>query len=157
MKVHVMANREKTISSSTVGADYDLLLAEESFILDAQMTIQRILNEKGITQADLARRLSVGESYVSQMLGDSARNLTLRTVARVMAALGEVPHLTINRRVEGAGDCARPYACDADFGPWGEITILDTLTDQPLYGWSAQEWAVANENDVAMPVWAEAA
>ena len=138
MKVKGMANREKTNS-----ADYDLLLAEESFILDAQMTVQRILNEKGITQAELARRLDVGESYVSQMLGDSARNFTLRTVARVMTALGETPHLTVTRRL---ADGEQPYQCEADFGPWGEITIMDAATGQPAFSWSAEEWAAANEN-----------
>lgn len=142
-----MANREK---------GYDLLLVEEAFILDAQMTIQRILNEKRITQAELARRLGVGESYVSQMLGDSARNLTLRTVARVLTALDETPHLTINRWMEQAVERGRPFECDADFGPWGEIVILDTVTDQFRLGWSARDWA-ANENHVAMPEWAEAA
>lgn len=150
-----MANREKTISA-TVEKDYDLLLAEESLILDAQMTVQRILNEKGITQAELARRLGVGESYISQMLSDSARNLTLRTVARVMTALGETPHLTIRRWMEQAAERARPYQCKADFGPWGEIMILDTATEQPRLGWSARDWA-ANENSVARPEWAEAA
>lgn len=151
-----MANRETTTSAATMEVNYDRLLAEETFILDAQMAVQRILNEKRITQADLARRLDVGESYISQLLGDSARNLTLRTVARVMTALGETPHLTIKRHVKQAVERARPYQCDADFGPWGEIMILDTITDQLRLGWSAQDWA-ANENHVAMPEWAEAA
>ena len=62
---------------------YELLVAEEELILHAQMLIQRVLNERGISQKRLAEKLSVGESYVSQMLGTSARNLTLRTIARV--------------------------------------------------------------------------
>ena len=157
MKVKVMmAILENTKNAATASVDYDLLLAEETFILDAQMIVQRTLNQKGITQAELARRLGVGESYVSQMLGDSARNLTLRTVARVMTALGETPQLTINRNMERITDRTRPYQCDADFGPWGEIVILDTITDQSVLAWSAEDWA-ANENHVAMPEWAEAA
>lgn len=152
----MMANWENAKSAATVGVDYDLLLAEETFILDAQMIVQRTLNQKGITQAELARRLGVGESYVSQMLGDSARNLTLRTVARVMTALGETPRLTVNRIIERGTDATRPFQCDADFGPWGEILIMDTRTDQALLAWSAEDWA-ANENQVAMPEWAEAA
>ena len=157
MKVkRMMANQENKKSAATAAIDYALLLAEETFILDAQMIVQRTLNQNGITQAELARRLGVGESYVSQMLGDSARNLTLRTIARVMFALGETPQLTISRESERVVSSTRPYQCGADFGPWGEIAILDTVTDQSLKGWSAQDWA-ANENPVAMPVWAEAA
>lgn len=156
MKEKGMANREKIDSAVIGSADYDLLLAEESFILDAQMTVQRILNERGITQAELARRMGVGESYVSQMLGDSAKNLTLRTVARVMTALDETPHLTINRYVERVANCSQPFECDAEFGAWGEIMIKDTRLDRPFISWSAEEWA-ANENDVALPEWAEAA
>jgi len=152
----MMANREKTIKAVAETINYDLLLAEETLILDAQMTVQRILNEKKITQVDLAGRLGVSESYISQMLGDSARNLTLRTVARVMAALGETPQVTIQRYMAKVPERARPYQCDADFGPWGEIVILDTATDQLHLGRSARDWA-ANENHVALPDWAEAA
>lgn len=152
-----MANREKTNGAAVASDDYALLLAEESFILDAQMIIQRMLNEKGITQADLARRMGVGESYISQMLGDSARNLTLRTVARVMTALDETPRLMVEREVAGRADSSVSYQSQADFGPWGEIAILDPDVDRPLIRWSAEDWAVANENDVAMPEWAEAA
>ena len=67
---------------------YELLVAEEELILHAQMLIQRILNEQGVSQKQLAAKMGVGESYVSQMLGLSPRNLTLRTIARVMQALG---------------------------------------------------------------------
>ncbi|HEX8626467.1 MAG TPA: helix-turn-helix transcriptional regulator [Allosphingosinicella sp.] len=66
---------------------YEQLVAEEELILHAQMLIQRVLNDRKITQKHLAAKLGVGESYVSQMLGGSARNLTLRTIARVMKAL----------------------------------------------------------------------
>src|SRR5438067_1028689 len=148
MKVRGMENREKTNSAVVGSADYDLLLAEESFILDAQMTIQRLLNEKGLTQTELARRLGVGDSYISQMLGDSARNLTLRTVARIMVALDETPHLTTCRNWEQLFGCVQHYQYDADFGPWGEVTVKETRLDQPSVEWSASEWA-ANENHVA--------
>lgn len=78
----------KNISSKPIDARaYETLVAEEEMILHAQMLIQRVLNDRRISQKALAERLGVGESYVSQMLGTSARNLTLRTIARVMEAL----------------------------------------------------------------------
>jgi transcriptional regulator with XRE-family HTH domain len=151
-----MANREKSIESSSEQKAYALLLAEESLILDTQIAIQSILNEKGITQADLARKMGVGESYVSQMLGASARNLTLRTVARVMDALGEIPHVTIRRRLDEFCERSKPYECDADFGPWGEVVDLDSATLRPTSGFTAQDWA-ANENSIMSQDWAAAA
>lgn len=81
---------------------YELLVAEEELILHAQMLIQRVLNERGISQKRLAEKLGVGESYVSQMLGTSARNLTLRTIARVMKALDVKATLVLDDYVEAA-------------------------------------------------------
>jgi transcriptional regulator with XRE-family HTH domain len=135
---------------------YELLLAEEALILDAQIAIQRVLNERGMTQAELARVLGVTESYVSQMLGDSARNLTLRTIARVMHALNETALLTTRRRVKGVEEPHRPYECEADFGPWGEIVVLEAATYEARRLWSAQDWA-ANENQFAPAELAQAA
>lgn len=79
---------------------YELLVAEEELILHAQMLIQRALRESGISQKQLAEKLGVGESYVSQMFGLSARNLTLRTIARVMAALGAKATIVFDEHVE---------------------------------------------------------
>ncbi len=85
-------------------SDYELLVAEEELILHAQMLIQRVLNERGMSQKKLAEALGVGESYVSQMLGTSARNLTLRTIARVMKALDARATITLDDHVEAEID-----------------------------------------------------
>lgn len=140
-----MSKTEKIDRAENDGRDYELLLAEETLILDAQIAIQRVLNEKGMTQARLAKRLGVGESYVSQLLGDSARNLTLRTIARVMKALGETPMLTTRRFAKGFEEPVRPYDCSADFGPWGELVELQPDGVDLARRWAARDWA-ANEN-----------
>jgi transcriptional regulator with XRE-family HTH domain len=151
-----MANRGKSIEALNEQEAYALLLAEESLILDTQIAIQSVLNEKGITQADLAQKMGVSESYISQMLGASARNLTLRTVARIMSALGEIPHVTIRRRLEEFCQRSKPYECDADFGPWGQVLDLATVISCSTTGITAQDWA-ANENSVTSQDWATAA
>jgi len=135
---------------------YNVLMAEEALIIDAQIAIQRVLNQKGISQAQLAQALGVTESYVSQMLGDSARNLTLRTIARVMHALDETALLTTQRHVKGFEEPIRPYECDADFGPWGQIVVLESASIGMKHAWSAEEWA-ANENNFAPAELADAA
>ncbi|MYL98917.1 XRE family transcriptional regulator [Novosphingobium sp. FGD1] len=78
------------------GDKYELLVAEEELILHAQMLIQRVLKARKLSQKQLAERLGVGESYISQMLGCSARNLTLRTVARVLKVLDASAILTLD-------------------------------------------------------------
>lgn len=140
-----MAQFQKNQTTRISEAAYEVLLAQESLVLDAQMAIQRVLNEKGISQRELARIVGVSESYVSQMLGDSGRNLTLKTIARVMHALGETAILTTRSFAKGFEEPIRPYDCDAEFGPWGEIVTLESGSSVKKADWSVEEWA-ANEN-----------
>lgn len=68
-------------------------LAEERFLLMAQTEMQRLLNDKELRYRDLSKRLGVSEARVSQMFGDDAANLTLRTIARVFHKLDQRPLL----------------------------------------------------------------
>ena len=145
-----------TTQFKTSDKAYEILLAEEALIIDAQIAIQRVLNEKGLTQTKLANALGVTESYISQMLGDSARNLTLRSIARIMHALGETALLTTRQHAKGIEAPVRPYECEADFGPWGEIVVLETGSMGQRQSWCAEEWA-ANENNFAPAELADAA
>ena len=63
--------------------------AEEEFIVDVQYAIQKLLNESGVSYAHLAKKLGVSAARVSQMFGDEAHNLTLRTVARIFHVLND--------------------------------------------------------------------
>ena len=72
-------------------------LYEERFLLMVQTQIQRLLNEKHVRYRDMSKRLGVSEARVSQMFGDEASNLTLRTVARIFWHLGEVPLIMCER------------------------------------------------------------
>ena len=68
--------------------EFDLLIAEETLIADAQIYIHTLMKERGISKAELARILGVSKASVSQMLGQDS-NMTLRRLARVTAVLGE--------------------------------------------------------------------
>lgn len=72
--------------------EFELLVAEEELIADAQMYIHLLMKRNGVSQSDLARALGISKAAVSQMLGPDA-NLTLRRLARVAAILGE--HVTV--------------------------------------------------------------
>ena len=80
-----MSKNDAKLSSDDY--EFQLLVAEEELILHAQMAIEGMLKERGMNQKQLAEKLGRSESYVSQMLGLTPRNLTLRTIARVMMAL----------------------------------------------------------------------
>ena len=56
-------------------------------IADLQHSILKILDEKGMNQAELASSLGVSRAAVSQLLG-SASNLSVQRLARVYRALG---------------------------------------------------------------------
>ncbi|MEH3036190.1 MAG: XRE family transcriptional regulator [Sphingomonas adhaesiva] len=75
-------------------------LAEERLLYMAQTTIQRQLNRQGLKYRDLARKLEVSEARVSQLLGDDALNLTIRTLARVFHRLGEEVVLMPRRELD---------------------------------------------------------
>lgn len=62
--------------------------AEEDFVIDAQFLIQELMNEHGLSRADLAKKLGVSKARLTQMMKPDA-NPTMRSVARVAHALGE--------------------------------------------------------------------
>lgn len=64
-----------------------LLLREEEFILEVTELLCEILRKEGISKVELARRLGRTKGFVTQILS-GGRNLTLRTVADVVDALG---------------------------------------------------------------------
>jgi len=72
----------------------EYILAEDSLITQAQFAIHNLLESKGVSRAELARRLEVSDAYVSQIFKDEPRNLTLKTVARIFRALGEEAKIT---------------------------------------------------------------
>ena len=75
----------------TADLNYDGLRAEISFVTDLQLEIEAAMDVRGVTQAELAKRLNVSEARVSQILADNGANLEARTVARIARALGFVP------------------------------------------------------------------
>ncbi len=88
------------MATKQTDADREMRLAEEQMLYLAQTAIQRQLNRQGLKYRDLARRLEVSEARVSQLLGDDALNLTIRTVARVFHKLGEEAVLLTRRELD---------------------------------------------------------
>lgn len=68
------------------GPEFRRLLRQEELILDVTERFCEALTDAGVTRTELARRLDRSPRFVSQLLA-GGRNLTLRTVADVAAAL----------------------------------------------------------------------
>lgn len=82
------------------GDAYKRLLRQEELILDVTERLVGTLKEQCITRTELARRLGRTPGFVSQVLG-GGRNLTLRTIADIAAALSLEPsfQLVVSERI----------------------------------------------------------
>jgi hypothetical protein len=85
------AHRKKARPDVT-RSEYQLLLAQEEFILCATELIFELMEKTGVTKAELARRVGRTRGYLTQVL-DGNRNMTLRTLAELAHALGYRPQL----------------------------------------------------------------
>lgn len=56
--------------------------------------ICRLMDEQGVSKAELARRLGTSRAYVTKLLGGDA-NFTLQTMTRVAMALGAAVHIHV--------------------------------------------------------------
>ena len=73
---------------------------EEFFVAEVQARLANILEERGISRAELARKLGVSRARVTQIFSDDATNLTLRLLARSFFALDEEPIIITKREYE---------------------------------------------------------
>lgn len=78
------------------GEEYERLLCQERLILDVTEQLAGTLEDGGVTRAELARRLGRTPGFVSQVLS-GGRNLTLRTIADIAAALSLRPSFKLSR------------------------------------------------------------
>ena len=77
------------------GEAYERLLRQERLILDVTEQLAVALDSKGVTRAELARRMCRTPGFVSQVLG-GGRNLTLRTIADIAGALSIRPSFDLS-------------------------------------------------------------
>lgn len=84
-----MGNWVERLGSTVEGR---FLLEQERVVLEATEALSRVMEEQGITKAELARRLRVSPAYITKLLSGS-NNSTLRTMASAFYALGRSLHL----------------------------------------------------------------
>lgn len=91
------ANESLTTHDDT----FDRLVRQEEFILDVTETLTQSLQAVGVTKAELAKRLNRSPGFVSQVFG-GGRNLTLRTISDIAAALSLRPTLKLSSTPQSA-------------------------------------------------------
>ncbi|WP_417554331.1 helix-turn-helix domain-containing protein [Microbacterium sp.] len=67
---------------------YDAVYAQEAAMIDASELLATALETSGISRAELARRLGVSRGEITDRL-KGERNITIRTLAETLHALGE--------------------------------------------------------------------
>lgn len=76
------------IFSEVIGSE---LFREEYFVSEIQARLSSIMEDKGISRAELARKLGVSRARVTQIFSDDANNFTIRLMFNVFSALEEEP------------------------------------------------------------------
>lgn len=120
----------------------DGIFAEEAFVVDVQILLHKLMLEKGISRADLARMMNVSRPRITQIFSDECKNLTVRLLARVMYALGECPELICKDSAKTEVDLNEyksiidPFGSDCIRSHWSEAEAIDMSYD----------WAPANDN-----------
>ncbi|SPH19500.1 hypothetical protein ASD8599_00225 [Ascidiaceihabitans donghaensis] len=72
-----------------VGPEDKEAFAIESLVFSVQVSLQKIMNKRGVNNKDLAERLGMTPARVSQIFSSNGPNLTVKTIAKIVHALGD--------------------------------------------------------------------
>lgn len=83
------------------------ILEQERLILEVTEAIATLLQDRGVSRSELARRIGKSPAFVTKLLrGDN--NFTLRTLSDVFFALDRAAHLSLGDIGEGVVPCVGP-------------------------------------------------
>ncbi len=75
---------------------YDSEFIYEGLLLDISYQLKLLMEEKGVSKKELAKRMGVKPSYITKIFGGA--NISLKTIAKILAALKVDATLTISKR-----------------------------------------------------------
>jgi transcriptional regulator with XRE-family HTH domain len=104
------------------------LLASESLVTEAAELIARLMAEKKVNKAALARRLNRSRAWVTQLLSGKT-NMTVRTLAELAYAL----EAEVKLQAQPAAPAGRNVRRPGDF-----IRLLDAQPIDSSPGWRAR-------------------
>jgi len=109
------------------GAEFKRLVDQEKLILGVTEELATALDERGVSRAELARRLGRTPGFVTQVLG-GGRNLTLRTIADFARALDMRPAFRLSGRYSIPIQCESWSERVSPIGPKVDFFPLDPLS-----------------------------
>jgi transcriptional regulator with XRE-family HTH domain len=86
---------QKSDSSDLHDTAFQRMVRQEELILDVTNKLTEALEEAGVTKSELAKRIERSPGLISQVFG-GGRNLTLRTISDIAAALSLRPTLQLS-------------------------------------------------------------
>jgi transcriptional regulator with XRE-family HTH domain len=124
------ANDNRWIADLTTNEEGRRVLERERVWVEATENLSRLMATERVSRADLARRLGVARSTVTEMLSGE-RNLTLATLTDAFFALGRSMHITYGQLTD-------------------RIQVVDEAELQPL---QLELWDWTREYDPGAQIW----
>jgi transcriptional regulator with XRE-family HTH domain len=89
--------------------------AQEDLVIATQYFLHDLMLERGVTRAELARRVGISKARLTQLFKPNA-NPTLRTLAELFHAIGETVRVVpaCEARGYGKGECIWTEEADTD-------------------------------------------
>jgi transcriptional regulator with XRE-family HTH domain len=112
------------------------VFAQERLIVSVAEAVWEQLEERGITQAEIANFLGKSKAYVSQIL-DGSRNMTLRTLSDLAFALGGEIDIHFKQKLEAEGWCTTSASANSRGSSVSALFALDVGHE------AANEWETA--------------
>ena len=81
------ANKELLLGAQT--PNQEEAFAIEALVFSVQVSLQKAMNKNGVSNKKLAERLGMSAARVSQIFSTKGPNLTVKTIAKIIHALGE--------------------------------------------------------------------
>lgn len=100
----VMQRADDLAADPAHRADIDALMTE----MNVEQNLIALRTERGLTQVQLAELLGVTQSTIARLESDEAKNVELKTLVRVAAALGARVKITFERYDRAAMPTAAP-------------------------------------------------
>ncbi len=121
------------------------IIDAENLVIDAQLLIQELLNERDLTRSDLAKLTGVSKSRLTQLMGSEA-NPTLRTLAKIFTALDE--HLLLGRSSKVNAQAGKWE--DSELAAKGRLrsaAVPKSVLDEYIYRLKSNFFEASNENN----------
>lgn len=111
--------------------DFDRDVETETLVAQLTDLVSKIMGERGVSKAELARRLGVSAPHITQTLSGE-RNMTIKTLAEALYAMGhrvETSAVPID-----AASGSEPATHDVSTLPWKGLKDLVTETRRESHG-----------------------